>query len=280
MIKIIADTLSSISVKEAEKLGIYYLPQIIIFGEKSYRDDSEIDSETFMTLLKSSPELPKTTAPYPHLYQPILEALARQNAEILIICPSSKISGTYGRAIVASQEFPDARITVLDTLIIGAGLGSVVRIAAKKVSEGKDLIEISETILKMASLNRTYFLVDTLEYLQKGGRIGTAKALLGSVLQVKPILGIVDGEVQSINSQRTRKKALQFFVEMILDECPKNENAYLNVQHGGAYKEAESLALELSEKSGINNIPITNLPPAILVHGGPGILGVSFFMES
>jgi DegV family protein with EDD domain len=279
MVKIIADTLSSISIEEAKQLGVYYLPQIVIFGDQSFRDDTEITPEIFIERLKSSPTLPKTTAPYPHLYQPILNELTKSNDEILIICPSSKVSGTYGRALVAAQDFPDAPIRVLDTPIIGAGLGSVVRKAVNMAETGNSASEISGEILSMCARNRTYFLVDTLEYLQKGGRIGAAKALLGSVLQVKPILGIIDGEVKAIESQRTRKKALERFIELVTSECPRTESAYLNVQHGGAFGDAKLLRDTLKEKTGISDIPITSLPAAILVHGGPGLLGVSFFVD-
>ena len=279
MIKIIADTLSSIPVEEAKQLGLAYLPQIIIFGEESFRDDYEIDADTFIERLKSSPILPKTAAPYPHLYQPILDVITKNKDEILIICPSSKISGTYSRAVVAAQDYPDAKITILNMPILGAGLGSIVRTAVKLASQGKTVVEIGKIVTEMASRNRTYFLVDTLEYLQKGGRIGAAKALLGSVLQVKPILGIADGEVKAVESQRTRKKALERFIELVTSECPRTEAAFLSVQHGGALEEAKALQKTLSEKTGIQNIPITNLPPAILVHAGPGILGVSFFLD-
>jgi DegV family protein with EDD domain len=278
MVKIIADTLSSISVEEAKQLGLSYLPQIVIFGDESFRDDTEIDPETFIERLKSSPTPPKTTAPYPHLYQPILDELTKSKAEILIICPSSKVSGTYGRAVVAAQDYPNASISIIDTPLVGAGLGSVVRKAAKLAADGKSIFEISAEIMVMAAKNRTYFLVDTLEYLQKGGRIGAAKALLGSVLQVKPILGIVDGEVKAIESQRTRKKAVERFIELVISECPKTDSTFLNVQHGGAIEEAELLRNTLIEKTGIKDIPITSLPAAILVHGGPGLLGVSFFV--
>ncbi len=280
MVKIIADTLSSIPVEEAKKMGVAYLPQIVIFGEDSYRDDTEMDSETFIEKLKTSTTLPKTAAPYPHLYKPILDELTRNSKdEILIICPSAKMSGTYSRAEVAVNDYPDANITVVDTPLIGAGLGVLVRIAKQMADEGKSAKEISKEIMDLAEKNRTYFLVDTLEYLQKGGRIGAAKALVGSVLQVKPILGIVDGQVEAIEQQRTRKKALARFIELVCEQCPSAEDAYLNVQHGGVLHEGEELAEHLKQKIGINEIPVTNLPPAILVHGGPGILGVSFFVR-
>ena len=279
MVRIISDTLSSIPVEEARKMKIPLLPQIVIFGEESYRDDTEIDSATFIERLKKSNVLPKTTAPYPHLYQPILEDLNKSGDEILIICPTSKMSGTFSRAMVAAQEFPDGKITVLDTPLLGAGLGTLVRCALQWAETGLNAKDISQKVLDLAERNRTYFLVDTLEYLQKGGRIGAAKALVGSVLQVKPILGIENGEVKVIESLRTRKKALARFMELVTDHCPQSETSFLNVQHGGAFEEAKSLSAELSSKTGITNIPITNLPPAILVHGGPGVLGVSFFVN-
>jgi len=131
----------------------------------------------------------------------------------------------------------------------------------------------------MSAKNRTYFLVDTLEYLQKGGRIGTAQALLGSMLQVKPILAIQDGEIKAIESQRTKKKALSRFVEMTVSECPSDDSSFLTVQHGGVYEQAKALSEELSQKTGIIKIPIFTVPPAILVHAGPGVLGVSFFVN-
>lgn len=279
MVQIIGDTLSSIPVEEAKTLGIEYLPQIIIFGEESYRDDTEMDSNTFIERLQSSKTLPKTAAPYPHLYQPILEKLSKSGEEILIICPTSKMSGTYGRAVVAAQDYPKANIMVVDTPLLGAGLGSVVRSAVSWAKQGETASEIKEKVLSMASRNRTYFLVDTLEYLHKGGRIGAAEVLVGSVLQVKPILAVVNGQVEAVDSQRTRKKAMDRFIELVTDECPKTEDAFLNVQHGGVPGRAADLAAQLQEAVNIDEIPITNLPPAILVHAGPGVLGVSFFVQ-
>jgi len=279
MVRIIADTLSSIPVEEARKLKLPFLPQIIIFGEESYRDDTEMDSETFLERLKKSSILPKTAAPYPHLYYPILKDLSKTGDEILIICPSSKLSGTFSRAVVAAQEFPEAKITILETPLIAASLGTIIRCALKWAGEGEDVKTITEKVIEMAAKNRTYFLVDTLEYLQKGGRIGTAQALLGSMLQVKPILAIQDGEIKAIESQRTKKKALSRFVEMTVSECPSDDSSFLTVQHGGVYEQAKALSEELSQKTGIIKIPIFTVPPAILVHAGPGVLGVSFFVN-
>jgi DegV family protein with EDD domain len=279
MVHIIADTLSCIPVDEAKKLGIFYLPQIIIFGDKSYRDDSEMDSDTFIERLKSSSELPKTSAPYPSLYNPILEKLVKTGEPILIICPSQKVSGTVRSAEVAVKEFPNADIRIIDTNTIGSGLGSIVLKAIEWQKAGLTADEIEKNVKEMASRSKTFFLVDTLEYLRKGGRIGTAQALVGSMLQMKPILAIIDGQVGAVTTERTRKKALTKFMELILAECPKGEEGYPTIEHGGVLEQAVELSEVLKAQLGVNRIPITYLPPAIMVHGGPGVLGVSFFVK-
>lgn len=279
MAHIIADTLSCIPVDEAQELGLTYLPQIIIFGEKSYRDDSEMDSETFIRRLKKSAILPKTSAPYPSLYTPYLKELVKSDEPILIICPSEKVSGTVRSAVTAANDFQDKDIRIIDTQLIGSGLGSVVRKAAEWNQAGLSADEIENNVKEMSARNRTYFLVDTLEYLHKGGRIGTAKALVGSMLQVKPILCINHGQVEPVTTERSRKKASSKFIGLILSECPHGEQAHLSIQYGNVLAQAEELANTFKSSLGIKDIWITFLPPAIMVHAGPGVLGVSFFVK-
>ena len=279
MTHLIADTLSCISAADANKLGLTFLPQIIIFGDESYRDDTEMNSDTFIKRLKTSPSLPKTSAPNPSLYTPYLKELVKTNEPILIICPSKLISGTLRSAEVAAIEFPDADIRIIDTAIIGSGLGSIVRKAVEWQQAGLSADEIENKVNEMAARNRTYFLVDTLEYLHKGGRIGAAKALVGSMLQMKPILSISEGQVGVVTTERTRKKAIARFLELIFIECPNGKDGYPTIQHGGVLNQAHELSAEMDAKLSVTEIPITYLPPAIIVHCGPGVLGVSFFVK-
>jgi DegV family protein with EDD domain len=125
---------------------------------------------------------------------------------------------------------------------------------------------------------RLYFLVDTLEYLQKGGRIGGAKALLGELLQVKPILTVRDGQVEPFEQQRTKKRALARLMEIVEEQCPKNTGAHLCVMHADAQGVAETLAADLRSRMNLKDVPVYELPPAIIVHGGPGALAVGFFV--
>jgi DegV family protein with EDD domain len=279
MVHIVADTLSSIPVEEAKRLKLPYLPQIIIFGEESFKDDSEIDSSTFLQKLRTSKELPKTAAPYPVLYNPIFEDLGKTKEPILVICPPATVSGTVRSAEIAKNDFPNTEIHILDTSILGAGLGSLVRKALLWAQEGKNVETIIEKLKEMAARNRTYFLLDTLEYLRRGGRIGAAKALVGGILQMKPLLAFRNGQVEPVESQRTKSKAIKSLIDLVQKECPRTAEAYFCIQEGGEKEEAADLANEIGKLMGFKNIPMYTVPPAILVHGGPGVIGVSYFVK-
>jgi len=279
MVIIFADTTSSIPVNDALELGIEYLPQIIIFGEKTFRDDTEMDSKTFLEYLKSSATLPKTSAPPPALYKPLFEKHLKAGHEIIILTPSSQISGTFRSAEIAAQDFQDEQIKILDTLNIGASFASIVLQSVKWARDGLSSDEIIFKGKDLITRERNLYVVDTLEYLYKGGRIGGAKMLFGSLLQVKPILALKKGLVEPVESQRTKKKAISRLIQIVSEECPKNNSSLLSIQHGNAQSEAESLANEFKNLFGIKNIPIYDLPPAFLVHSGPGVLGVSYFVE-
>ncbi len=279
MVKIIADTLSCISVEEAKELGLAYIPQIIEFDGQTFRDDTEMDSATFLSKLRSSTILPKTAAPPPALYTPYFQEYSQQGHTILVIAPTGKMSGTTRGAEVAAKDFPDADIRVIDTSSIGSGLGVLVKSALEWAHQGLDADTIQANVLEMASRERIFFMVDTLEFLQRGGRIGKAQALVGSLLQLKPILTVKEGQTEAVENQRTKRKAIARIVELIMEKCPKGTDGHLSLMHGDALEDAEILAEGLKQALEISDIPIYFVPPAILVHSGPGVLGVSFFQK-
>lgn len=277
MITIVSDTTSGLSLPEAAKLGVPFLPQIIVFGDETYRDDTEMDNKAFMAKLRTSTVLPKTAAPPPALYNPIYQAAGERGDTVIVICPSTDLSGTYRSATVAAQDFPEVDIRVIDSRGVAANLGSLVRQAIEWANEGMDADTLVESIKEMGSRARLFFYVDTLEYLAKGGRIGKAQALMGGILQVKPILLCKDGIIQPFETTRTKKRALARLKELIYTDCPRTPDAHLAIQHTEAEEDALALAAEFKEEFGFHNIPIINLPPAIIVHAGPGAVVVSFF---
>lgn len=275
---IIADTTCSLPRDLLKSRAIPLIPQVVMFGEESYHDDNEIDTATFLQKLKASKSLPKTAAPEPTLYYPILKAAQQKGESVIIVAPSGKVSGTVRSAETAAQEFAEMDIRVVDTLTVSCNLGSLVLLADDMAKAGKSADEIVAKLNEMIPRGRIYFLVATLEYLAKGGRIGGAKKLLAELLEIKPILQIRAGQVEPFEQQRTHKRALARLEEVVHEQCPRTAEARLAVMHAGAEEEARALAASLGSWWGGGEVPIYELPPAIVTHGGPKTMGVGFFV--
>ncbi len=286
MTVIVADTTCGLPHDLLEARGIPLIPQIVMFGEQSFHDDNELDTAAFLQKLKASSALPKTAAPEPTLYYPIFQQAQEKGESVIVIAPTSKASGTLRSAETAAQDFPQADIRIIDTLTIAGNLGSLVLMADQWAKEGADADTIVNRVNEMIPRERTYFLVATLAYLQRGGRIGGARAMVGELLQVKPILSICDGQVAPVEQQRTKKRAAARLIEIVNEQCPKSGAAHLCVMQADAGDEARELAASLqlvlskgeASRMGCAEVPIYELPPAIVVHVGPGALAVGFFI--
>lgn len=275
---IVADTTCGLPRSLLAQRRIPVIPQVVMFGEESFHDDKELSTAAFLQKLKAAKELPKTAAPEPPLYYPIFEEAKKNGESVIVVAPTSKASGTVRSAQNAALEFPGVDIRVVDTLTVSCNLGSLVLVADDMAKTGKSADEIVAKLNDMIPCGRLYFLVDTLEYLAKGGRIGGAKRLLAELLEIKPILQVKDGQVESFEQQRTRKRALARLVEVAAEQCKGGADAHLCVLQVQAEKEAESFVVELKTKVNVQNIPIYELPPAIVVHAGPRAMGVGFFV--
>lgn len=274
---VVADTTCGLPRKLLEERSIPLVPQIVTFGEESYHDDKDLDTATFLRKLKVSPTLPKTAAPEPACYYPIFEEARKNRESVIVVAPTSKASGTVRSAETAAQDFPDVDIRVVDTQTVSCNLGSLVLIADDMAKEGKSCDVIVARLSDMIPRGRLYFVVDTLEYLAKGGRIGGAKKLLAELLEIKPILQVKEGQIEPFEQKRTKKRALARLVERVSESCKGGDDAYLAVLQVEAEKEAQALVEELKSKVPVSNIPIYELPPAIVVHAGPRAMGVGFF---
>jgi fatty acid kinase fatty acid binding subunit len=279
MIHIITDTTSGLPQAIANRYHIPVIPQVINFGNKSYYENVDINNEEFMKLLIASKELPKTAAPPPELFVQEFTKLIPGGGTIFCIHPSADVSGTVRSAQTAATDFPSADIRVIDTRTIGSSLATLVELAAEWASNGEDADGIERKINHLIPRNRIYFLVDTLEYLAKGGRIGGAAALLGSVLKIKPILSLINGKVDQFEKERTQKRAINRLVELVESQAARNGEAYISVMHAAVPDLAREFAGTLCDKFKLSNIPILDVPPAIVTHGGPGILAAAFFTD-
>lgn len=279
LINIIADSLCGIPALARVKLGIPFISQFVIIDGKSYRDTTEIDLPTLLDNMKGSSKVLQTGAPHPEDYIPLFRERAKPGDTTIVITPSKEISGTYRAAWVAKQEFPNADIRVIDTQTISGALGSIVLQALFWVKQGWDADHIAAGVVGMAARDRTFILVDTLEYLRKGGRMGGAAALLGTFMSIKPILTIRNGKIEVYEKIRSMTSALERIKELVEVQCPHKPEAWLAISHASSNDNASELANYFKSKLELKYVPIYEAPPAIVVNTGPNVLGISFFVD-
>lgn len=280
MIRIVADTTAGLDPDWAARHGIPIIPQVIYFGEESFLEMEELSLQEFLRRLKTSPVLPRTAAPPPGLFIKAFQELDADHNTILCILPSSELSGTVRSAQLAKEEaFPHADIRILDSRTIAAQLAVLIQFAAEWIEAGLDADTIMARLQALIPRLRTHFMVDTLEYLQRGGRIGGAAAIIGQLLQVKPILTLRDGRVEALARERTKKRALARFRELVLEEMSLDISPCLQVMHSEAPHEAQELVEFFKDKLGRDDIVVYDVVPAIVTHAGPGTLGIGFFAK-
>jgi DegV family protein with EDD domain len=277
MVRIIADTTSCLPETIKSKYQISLVPQLIHFGEESYTEGIDIDTDTFLSLLESSKVLPKTSAPPPELFREIFQEFNSPENSLICIHPSADLSGTVRSAEAARLDFPDLDIRIIDTRLVASPLGTVVHEAAAWAAAGDSAESICNKIIGLSTRCQLYFLVSTLEYLARGGRIGGAAALMGNALQIKPILTLVDGKVEQLAKERTFKRALSHLKSLVVDEYPDETEGFLSIMHAGTPELALELSKTFKAKLNISQPIISYLPPAIITHAGPGSIAVGFF---
>lgn len=278
MVRLVTDTTASLPPGFAAAHGVAVVPQVVRFGADSYLEEVELSSAEFIRRLKTSARLPGTAAPPPGEF---IRAYARQlegGEAVVSIHPSGEFSGTVRSAEAARAEaFPQAAIHILDTRTVAGNLSTLVQVAVTLAERCCSAAEIVAALQAMIPRSRTYFLVPTLDYLQRGGRIGGATALVGSLLQIKPLLEIRGGRVEVAEKIRAYARAYERLHAIVAERCPRTPEAYLCVMHADAAAAAERLAGELAVALGLGAVPIYSAGASITTHAGPGTLGVGYF---
>ena len=277
MVKIITDTTSCLPPHIQSHYQIPVLPQMIHFGEESFYENKDMDNTKFMALLSQSKDMPKTAAPPPDLFSELFSSYSDHSESILCIHPSADLSGTVRSAETAKMNFPNLDIHVIDSRLIASPLGNLVHLASSWAEDDQDVSKIISKLYQLSARCRIYFLVATLDYLARGGRIGGASALVGNVLQVKPILSLIDGRVEPLRKERTFSRALDTIKSMVVRQYPKDKDGYLSIMHADEPGLAAEMGAYFQEELSIQEPVISSLPPAIITHTGPGSIAVGFF---
>lgn len=207
-VKIVTDSTSDLPEDLVRELGITVVPLYVNFGQDSYRDGVDLKAEEFYDRLVKGPALPTTSQPTPADFTEVYRRLSQETDEIVSIHVSPKLSGTYNSAELGRAEMSGARIELIDSLQASMGLGLIVIQAARAARRGARIDEVVNLTRDVIPRTNFFGVVDTLEYLHKGGRIGKAQALMGTLLSIKPIICCFDGEVHPKGKARTRRKAL------------------------------------------------------------------------
>lgn len=271
-VKIVTDSTSDIPKEAAEELGITVIPLNVHFGLDSFRDGVDIHSEEFYQRLVTSPTLPTTSAPSPGIFTECYNSLA-DGADIVSIHISSRLSATYEAALAGKRDVEkDCQIEVCDSRSVSMGLGLIAVAAAKAAKEGASLEEVKKVVQDAIDTVFVVVGVDTLEYLQKGGRMGKAQALVGSLLSIKPILALQDGEVFPKERVRTHGKAVARMYELLEEQLPAKE---LAVVYSTDPEEARKMVLRLKEIAPKQSVRLACFGPVLGVHTGPNALGIA-----
>jgi len=282
-VAIVTDSCASIPESILEALDIHWVPYYIHRDKEVLRDLVTIQREAFYKWLPTARELPTTASPGPGDYLEIYEKLAKeQNVnEIVSIHMTSKGSGAY-QAARAAQEMvketlPELVVEVIDTLNVSMCHGWMVIEAARASLAGKSLADIVELVKEMIPLTRMIQTADTLKYLYMGGRIGKAKHLVGSLLNIKPLIGMEDGVIVPLGTARSRKRAYQMMVDKVeaaVGSMGKIKVAYV---HAAAQEEAEKIKFLIEARLTVVESLIAELSPALGVHTGPGTAGLCYY---
>jgi DegV family protein with EDD domain len=275
-VRIVTDSTADLPKEIREQWEIEMVPLKVHFGDETFLDGVTIEASQFYEKLAKAKELPTTSQPAPSDFLDVYRKLAEQpGAEIISIHLSSAFSGTFQSAMLAKSMLEnDADISIVDSKSASCGIGLLVVEAAKAAKAGKSKAECLEIVDRLRRSMQLYFLVDTLEYLHKGGRIGKAQALFGSLLNIKPILTIDDdGMVAPVEKVRGQKKAMARIVERI-KEKHAGERVKLYIAHANALDTAQDIAALIEEQIRVEEIQYTYIGPVIGTHAGPGAVGV------
>jgi DegV family protein with EDD domain len=273
-VKIVTDSSCDLPDELVSQLGIDVVPLTIRFGSEELVDRVDLSSSEFWARCSTSAELPSTAAPAPGAFEEVFRKAAAGGAEgVVCVNLSSKLSATGESAQAAARAVADVvPVKVVDSLSVTLGLGMIVVESARRAAAGATLDEIVALAEDMARRTKVYGSLDTLEYLKKGGRIGAAQALLGSILSIKPCIEVVDGKVEPGPKQRTRSKSLQW----LADQVGKHQGVQnLAILHGDAPDVATLKGL-LTAHFPADDIVVGQLGAVVGAHTGPRTIGVAF----
>lgn len=275
-IALVADSACDLPSKIVKEMGIRILPLKIIYPDKQYSD--RVDIEPMDVYNRMPAEIPTTSMPNIQEIKAMIENIRQEGfTHLLAMTLSSGLSGTYQTVKLAAQDFDDIIIKVVDTRTLSMATGWMVLDAARNIAKGLSFESVLEKFSLLQPKVRAFYVLETLEYLRKGGRIGQVAGMLGEFLNLKPIIGVnTEGVYYTHAKVRGRNKSLQRLIDLVT-ESVGNRPFNLAVMHGGAQKEGEDMLAKFRKLPNLKELIFSDISPALGVHTGPGLLAVCFY---
>jgi DegV family protein with EDD domain len=281
-VMVVTDSTSNIPPELLDGQPIQVLPLQLIWGSEILRDGVDISPVEFYTRLKTAKVIPTTSQTTPEEFHQLYAKLIKEGYDILSIHISAKLSGTLDSAIQAKRKFPKAKIELVDSYSTSMAMGFQVLAAARVAQAGGSLLDCKTMAEKAREQTGVYFVLNTLEFLQRGGRIGGAAAFLGTILDLKPLLELRDGQIEAVERVRTLSKTLDRLIDLVGIKLEKEPGLVrLCAIHGNSFDEANLLlkkAINRFSSSTISESVITDISPVLGTHTGPGALGLAYMI--
>ena len=274
MIKIVTDTTANLSDEIMARYDIRKVPVAIQFLHETYEEDVDIDRDMFYRKIEEMGIIPTSSQPATGRFIEVYQDLSAAGHQILSIHVTAKHSGTYQSAILASSMVPDAQVKVFDSASISLGTGYMVLEAARAAEEGQSLEQILARLRQVRERMYLFLTPATLKYLQMSGRVGRLQSALASIIQLKPIIKVQDGVLEAFENVRTRSRALNRLVELLVEAVGTHDPVNVAVVHARAVEEGRALLERLKSTFICHETLFDDLVASLAVHGGPGVVGV------
>lgn len=275
-IRIVTDSTGYIPTELIRKYGIYVAPQTLIWGEETLRDGIDILPDAFYERLKTASVMPTTSQATVAEFVEVYEKAVAEGRPVLAILISSKLSGTISSAVQAKELVPQAQVEIIDSYATSMAMGYQVLAAARAAEAGKGFADVVALARQAVDRTGVVFVVDTLEFLHRGGRIGGAAKLLGTALNLKPVLELVDGRIEPVEKIRTKTKAVARMLDMVEERVKGKSNLRLAAIQAGARDEAKAMLDEAVARLKPIEAMVVEASPVVGTHTGPGTVGLAY----
>jgi len=280
-VAIVTDSIACIPQEQVEKYGIEIVPIQLIFEDRTYRDGIDINPAEFYTLLRKAEKLPTTAGAVPGAFVETFRKVGKRASSILCITVTAKLSGMFNSAQLAmetaKEALPGVVMEMLDSETAAAAQGLVVLATARAAASGQSLAKVVETAKSVIQRVNFFAALDTLYYLAKGGRVPKAASWVGSLIKIKPILTIKDGELATVTNPRTTAGAMKRMLQIMEQRIVMGQPLHAAVMHADALDEAMALKSQISSQFDCAELFITEFTPVMGAHTGPGVIGIAFY---